>query len=125
MTRKNSMSKGLRNRLKENLSIYQITIKELEEEKELYELSFPETVDFNLNFKINYQQSLRDLKIVIKKIKKHLGMFRAKDSGLILERKIKLEKQLQKLRKLREKRKLILKKTKLNTPTKPKTNNGI
>lgn len=117
--RKKPMSVGLRNKLKENLNIYQITIQELKEEKELHELSFPETIDYNLNFKIDYQQSLRDLKIVIKNIKKYLGRCKAKDSGLILERKIKLEKHLQKLRKLREKRKLILNKFNLTTQTKP------
>ena len=106
------LNKELKKRFERNLNVFQITLKEVEQKKEVVELSFPESVVIKLNGKIDYKESLKNLKEVIKSLKKRLTIPKAKDSGIIKEREIKLEKHLEKLRNIREKRKQELKEKK-------------
>ena len=97
-------NKERRERFKKNLNIYQITLKEIKEKKKFHELSYPESIGYGKNNRINYKQSIGELEVAIRSLKKHLGMVKVKDSGIIEKRKEKLEKHLKKLRSLRNKR---------------------
>lgn len=100
-------SEDVKKRFKKNLNIYKITLKELEQKKRFQELSYPESIGYDKNNRINYKQSIGELKVVIRSLKQHLGIIqtKTKDSGIIKERRKKLDIHLKKLRELRKKRK--------------------
>ncbi len=101
---KREMSQGLKDRLKRNKGIYEITLNELEQKKNIGELSYPESVETNMQFKINYRNSIRQMKDSLKRIRKILKLSPAKDSGLIRKRKKLLDEHLINLRKVRERK---------------------
>ena len=98
------------NRLKRNKRIYQITIEELMQGKYPTELSYPESIKYNINRTIPYKSNISMLKEVIKNINKSLRRYDRYiiKSSLIWERRQKLEKHLAILRKEREERNIIL-----------------
>lgn len=104
------MSQGLRDRLVRNKKIYEITLIELKQKKHIGELSYPESVEINMRFIINYRNSIKQIKDSLKRIRKILGLSRAKDSGLIKERKKKLKEHLNILKKLRKENNLEVRK---------------
>lgn len=106
--KRKEMSQGLKDRLKRNKKIFEITLNELEQEKSIGELSYPESVETNMQFKINYKSSIKQIKDSLKRIKKILGLSRAKDSGLIKERKSLLKKHLIILKRLRNNQKKVI-----------------
>ncbi len=105
---KRVMSQGLRDRLKRNYKIFEITLSELEQKKSIVKLSYPECIEIDMRFGINYKNSIKQLKDVLKRIKRILGLSKAKDTGLIKERKEKLKEHLNILKKLRKENKLNL-----------------
>ncbi len=102
------MDRGYIERLEKNLEIYNITIKELKENKKFNELEYPECIESVYTeggIRFDKKKNINRLNLVIKSIKSKIPSNRAKDSGIIKERKDKLEIHLKKLRKLREDRK--------------------
>lgn len=111
---KNKMSQGLGNKLLENKKIYTICLSELKDESNKYpaHFTYPESLEFSMNFIVLRKTNLRRLKEVIININRHIrnwknyvGGFSKKELGKIrrrkLNRKSKLNKHLTKLRALR------------------------
>lgn len=112
MTREYSL--GMINRLKSNKRIFEITLSELQkfkkEKGKINKFTYPETLETDRYFSINYSSNIYNIRYVLKLIRGHLRdsnpiTRRVRTSPLVKERKEKLEEHLLKLRALRSQRK--------------------
>lgn len=98
------------NRLERNKKIYQITIEELKQKKCPFELSYPESIEININGTIPYKSNISMLEKVIKGINKSLRRYRGyvTTSPLLSIRHQRLQEHLAILRKERKERNILL-----------------
>lgn len=108
------MSQGLRARLLKNKQIYTICLHELKKEDNKYpsHFTYPEALEFSMNFVILRNMSSRYLKSILININRHLKSWEDKIMGCSkkelekikrrkFNREVKLNKHLNKLRKLK------------------------